>query len=97
MTVKKMKDRQVMLGDLFCFLPPDCCTFIFLYKYPEGRSPSRCSRCSGIFTCHKLQKFTTGSIIGHKVSVLSDVIGIPEREKRATFFVDIVQDQFSGR
>src|SRR5271166_3932030 len=52
---------------------------------------------SGVFAYQKLQEFATGCVIRHMMSQLSFIIGTPKREQRATFVVDIVQDQLSWR
>ena len=52
---------------------------------------------SGVFACQKLQEFATGCVIRHMMSQLSFIIGTPKREQRATFVVDVVQDQLSWR
>jgi hypothetical protein len=52
---------------------------------------------SGVFACQKPQEFATGCVIRHMMSQLSFNIGTPKREQRATFVVDIVQDQLSWR
>jgi hypothetical protein len=52
---------------------------------------------SGVFACHKLQEFATGCVIRHMMSQLSFIVGTPKREQRATFVVDVVQDQLSWR
>ena len=52
---------------------------------------------SGVFACDKLQEFATGCVIRHMMSQLSLIIGTPKREQRATFVVDVMQDQLSWR
>ena len=52
---------------------------------------------SGVSACQKLQEFATGCVIRDMMSQLSFIIGTPKREQRATFVVDIVQDQLSWR
>ena len=46
---------------------------------------------------HKLPEFATGGVISHMKRQVSFIIKIQKREQRATFIVDIVQDQLSWR
>ena len=60
-----------------------------------NNAPFRLSIVVLVFACQKLQEFATGCVIRHMTRQVGFIIWIQKREQRATFIVDIVQDQLS--